>query len=223
MRLIDKPVVKLPVRVLDDHLKKLFADRGLAEMSRVSGAVLECVAQEYLSDDRSQGGIFLAPDACLQFIVLNVEVDRRGPPHHEGQRIQGRPPRGSARICGPAWPVVTHSKKHHVCLTDRRERARDHGARRHHGCTGPAANRCRVFFFRRVGCANVDHGAAGPRLLRQMEETAGVVVDDVESALAGANVEVAVNPDAKGWAADLWPRSAWHKVESAVIALALVK
>src|SRR6185437_8054003 len=88
MRLIDEPVVKLPVRVLDDHLKKLLADRGLTKMGRISGAVLERIAQEYLADDRSEGRIFLAPDAGLQFIVLNVEVHRSGPSQHERERIQ---------------------------------------------------------------------------------------------------------------------------------------
>jgi hypothetical protein len=33
-------VLELPVRALDDHLKKLLADRRLPEMSRISGAVL---------------------------------------------------------------------------------------------------------------------------------------------------------------------------------------
>src|SRR3546814_16238211 len=74
-----------------------------------------------------------------------------------------------------------------------------------------------MLFFRCVGCAYVDHGPAGPRLLRQVEETAGVVIDDVKPALAGADVEVAVNPAAKGRAADLWPRGARHEVEKAVI------
>src|SRR3546814_19634868 len=74
-----------------------------------------------------------------------------------------------------------------------------------------------MLFFRCVGCAYVDHGPAGPRLLRQVEETAGVVIDDVKPALAGADVEVAVNPDAKGRAADLWPRGARHEGENAVI------
>ena len=60
-----------------------------------------------------------------------------------------------------------------------------------------------MLFFRCVGCAYVDHGSAGPRLLRQMEEPAGVVIDDVKPALTGADVEVAVNPDAKARAADL--------------------
>src|SRR3546814_15373943 len=64
-----------------------------------------------------------------------------------------------------------------------------------------------------VGWAYVDHGPAGPRLRRQVEETAGVVLDDVKPALAGADVEVAVNPDAKGRAADLWPRGARHRSE----------
>src|SRR3546814_6967205 len=75
-----------------------------------------------------------------------------------------------------------------------------------------------MLFFRCVGCAYVDHGPAGPRLLRQVEETAGVVIDDVKPPLAGADVEVAVNPDAKGRAADLLPRGARHEVDNAVIA-----
>ena len=56
---------------------------GCAEMRRVARAVLERVAEEYLADDRYRRGIFLAPDARLQLIVLNVEIDRGGPPQHE--------------------------------------------------------------------------------------------------------------------------------------------
>src|SRR3546814_9521163 len=74
-----------------------------------------------------------------------------------------------------------------------------------------------MLFFRCVGCAYVDHGPAGPRLLRPVEVTAGVVIDDGKPVLAGADVEVAVSPDAKGQAADLWPRGARHEVENAVI------
>ena len=60
----------------------------------------------------------------------------------------------------------------------------------------------------------------GPRLPGEVEETPGVVVDDVELALAGANVEVAVNPDSKWWAPDLRPRGARHEVEHTVVVAA---
>ena len=89
VREIDEPVVKLPVRVLDDHLKKLLADRRLAKMSGISGAVLKRVAEEYLADDRTKGGIFLASDTRLQLIVLNIEIDSRRPSKHERERVQG--------------------------------------------------------------------------------------------------------------------------------------
>src|SRR5258706_167716 len=65
VREINKPVVKLPARILDDHPKKLFADRWFAKMGRISGAVLKRVAQEYLADDRTKSGIFLASNTRL--------------------------------------------------------------------------------------------------------------------------------------------------------------
>ena len=79
MRVIDESVMELPMRVVDDHLKKLLANRWLAEMSCISGAILERVAQEYLADDRTQGRIFMASDTGLELIVLNVEIDGRCP------------------------------------------------------------------------------------------------------------------------------------------------
>src|SRR5712671_4152244 len=74
-----------------------------------------------------------------------------------------------------------------------------------------------MLFVGCIGCSYIDHGAASPRLLRQVEEPAGVVVDDMKPALAGANVEVAMNPDAKARPADLRPRSAGHEVENTII------
>src|SRR5713101_4377249 len=74
-----------------------------------------------------------------------------------------------------------------------------------------------MLFVGCIGCSYIDHGAASPRLLRQVEEPAGVVVDDMKPALAGADVEVAMNPDAKARSADLRPRSTGYEVENAIV------
>src|SRR3546814_18804931 len=107
MRLIDKPVVELPVRVLDDHLKELLANRPLAQVGRIASAVLERVAQEYPADDRSQPGTFLAPDARLPFLAMPVAVDRAGPPPHEAPPLPPPPPSRNASTTRPPRPPTT--------------------------------------------------------------------------------------------------------------------
>src|SRR5690348_5634298 len=75
-----------------------------------------------------------------------------------------------------------------------------------------------MLFLCCVGRRDVNHRfGASPPLLRKMEESAGIVVDDVQAPLPRADVEVEVRCDGEGGPADFRPGGAWYEVEDAVI------
>ena len=86
MRRVNQPIVELAGRRCSDRLEPLLADGRVSKVRCVFRPVLLGVAEQRLSNDRSQGRFFLAADACLQLVVLDVGIDGGGPSEHERER-----------------------------------------------------------------------------------------------------------------------------------------
>ena len=78
MGMVGQPVMEFVRRRLRDHFQQFPHCRRRAEVRGIACAILQRVAKEDLAGDGAERRVFLAADAGLQLIVLNVEINGRG-------------------------------------------------------------------------------------------------------------------------------------------------
>ena len=203
----DKVLMESGLRRLSDHFEKLPSHRRSTEVCGVAGTVFKGVGEEHLTcDGGARGRCWERADSSLQLVVMDVQVDGSGPPKHERKRVEGSTAFERARIGVIASAVVVDSEQQRIRLADRGEGTFGRGIRRGEwrrrllspgGCVAAVGGVSRGHVHQPV--------RSRPRLWRKGEQSAGIVVDDVETARSCADVEVEVGSDRERRVAELGP------------------